>query len=372
MPDPTTRDQYGGQRGYLMTMVAGRARRPTGSRRSRSTAAGSRSSPRSTGTTCRPRSRRSPRCGPKGKLELHVGLASVEPGTGAVRAIIGGRNFLGSQQNWATSLVQPGSTFKAFALAAGLSDGFTLDSTFDGNSPFTLPDGAQVHNEGEASGIANGQSYGTISLRYATEQSVNTAFVDLTTRDAQRPAADHRRRGGRRHPERHARAAPFDNVALGTASVSPLAMADAYATFAANGKHADWYVIQSVSDSGRSALRAPDQADAALQPGGREQRDLGPAERGQVRDRAARAGAPAAGGRQDRHRHRRVAATTCDGARVVVVVRRLHPAARDGGGLHARRRQRPARRLPRHLLRRGLPDRDLDRVHDGGAARAPR
>ncbi|MGH3447776.1 MAG: transglycosylase domain-containing protein, partial [Nocardioidaceae bacterium] len=101
---------------------------------------------------------------PPGHKDLHIALASVEPGTGALRAMIGGRNYITSQLNWAYHGGQPGSTFKAYALAAGLKDGFTLDDTFDGNSPFTLPNGETVHNEGENSGVSNGFSYGYVSF----------------------------------------------------------------------------------------------------------------------------------------------------------------------------------------------------------------
>ena len=45
-----------------------------------------------------------------------------------------------------------GSTFKPFALAAAIKDGFSLKNTFDGNSPYTFPDGLEVHNEGAGNG----------------------------------------------------------------------------------------------------------------------------------------------------------------------------------------------------------------------------
>ena len=122
---------------------------------------------------------------PKGKNQLHIALASVEPGTGALRAMIGGRNYTGpgpqDQVNLATAASPAGSTFKPFALAAGLESGLTLRSTFNGSSPLTLPDGSTVRNEGESSGVPSGISYGTVDLLKATEDSINTAYVDMTT-----------------------------------------------------------------------------------------------------------------------------------------------------------------------------------------------
>ncbi|MDP9318980.1 MAG: transglycosylase domain-containing protein, partial [Actinomycetota bacterium] len=247
--DPSTRDQYAGQRGYLMTMVQ-QALTSDGFTPQQIYGGGLKIVTTFSYRDMLDAQKAVYDIRPKGRLQLHVGLASVEPGTGAVRAIIGGRNYLSSQLNWATNLVQPGSTFKVFALAAALGDGFTLDDTLDGNSPFTLPDGTLVHNEGEAAGIPNGQSYGTISLKYATEESVNTAFVDLTTEMHNGPQRIIAAAEAAGIPSDTPGLNPYANVALGTASVSALAMANSYATFAANGNHAGWYVIQSVSNAG--------------------------------------------------------------------------------------------------------------------------
>jgi membrane peptidoglycan carboxypeptidase len=189
---------------------------------------------------------------PKGLKDLHVALASVEPGTGAVRALIGGRNYLQSEINWATAGGQPGSSFKPFALAAGLEDGFTLQSTFDGNSPYTYPNGETLQNEGESFGIPNGYSYGSaVSLEYATQESINTAYADMTVNM------------GSNGPEKVVDAAvaagiprsapglgPNLGVALGSATIAPLDMANGYATFAAKGQHADWYIIDRVTYPG--------------------------------------------------------------------------------------------------------------------------
>ena len=107
------------------------------------------------------------------KSELHIGAAAVEPGTGALKAFYAGQDYLESQINWAVSGGQAGSTFKPFALAAGIKDGYSLKDTFYGNNPLDI-NGTEFNNAGFA-------SYGSaVNLITATQKSINTAFVDLT------------------------------------------------------------------------------------------------------------------------------------------------------------------------------------------------
>ena len=89
---------------------------------------------------------------PKGLKQLHTGAVSLDNETGAVRGIFGGQDYLKSPFNWALKGGQPGSSFKPFALAAGIKDGFSLKDTFQGNSPYVFPDGSEVKNEGGGSG----------------------------------------------------------------------------------------------------------------------------------------------------------------------------------------------------------------------------
>ncbi len=115
---------------------------------------------------------------PEGKefsdKDLHIGVASVQVDTGAVRGIFAGQDFLDSQINWAVAGGQAGSSVKPFALAAGIKAGYSLKDTFDGNSPFELENGDEIRNEGD-------NDYGSaVNLIKATEDSINTAFTDLT------------------------------------------------------------------------------------------------------------------------------------------------------------------------------------------------
>ena len=181
---------------------------------------------------------------PDGLKQLHIAATSVQPGTGAVRAMYGGPDYLEGQLNWATSGAQPGSTFKVFALAAALRNGYSLNTGLDGNSPITVP-GGQVANQGDS----GGRSYGRISLRNATKNSVNTAFVDLTMQMQNGPEKIRVAARDAGIPLDVVKRIPSVPVtALGVEPVPVVDMANAYATFANKGKSADWYVVSSVKD----------------------------------------------------------------------------------------------------------------------------
>ncbi len=188
--------------------------------------------------------------------QLHAAAASVEPGTGALRGFYGGQDFLQSQINWATYTGQAGSTFKAFAVAAGLKEGYALKDTFDGNSPITIGD-TEFENQGDSGTASKGSA---ISLLAATEDSVNTAFIDLTdamddgpekiikTAESMGIPGPKERRRGPGIPTSSPGLKPETGVALGSAGVSPINMANGYATIAANGVAAPVYVISKVTD----------------------------------------------------------------------------------------------------------------------------
>ncbi|GAB3405570.1 transglycosylase domain-containing protein [Flindersiella endophytica] len=178
---------------------------------------------------------------------VRVGAASVRPATGEVVAMWGGPDYLKRQWNDATqSQIQPGSTFKPFALAAALEQGISLDSRFAGNSPYKLT-GDKVNNEFN-------RDYGKyVSLRTAIEKSINTAFVDLTVSklgddkvDGDQKVMDAAIRAG--VPKNSPGLEAIPKVSLGFASVRPVDMANSYATFAAGGQRAKWRVVDQVSD----------------------------------------------------------------------------------------------------------------------------
>jgi membrane peptidoglycan carboxypeptidase len=194
---------------------------------------------------------------PQGLKRLHVAAATVDVKTGALLGFYGGQNYLDSQLNWAKLGGSPGSAFKPFALAAGIKAGFSLKDSFAGNSPYHYKEGGgQVVNEGEGTGT----NYGSrISLTKATEESVNTAFANLTDSIPDGPQKILDTAVAMGIPRDTPGLEPNRAIALGSATISPITMANAYATIADGGKHHDWYVIKKVTraSDGKVLYKAP-------------------------------------------------------------------------------------------------------------------
>ena len=172
--------------------------------------------------------------------KLHVAISSVDATNGEVLALYGGPDYLKNTRNWATTPRPAASTFKAYAAAAGLRNGMSLWSRFNGDS-FT-PDGdpVEVRNEFDS-------QYGSVSLKRATALSVNTAFVDMTQQLKDGPTQVIKAANDAGVPT--AKGWDANNrIALGTAEVSPLDNAVGFATFVNQGKRNAAHVIREVKD----------------------------------------------------------------------------------------------------------------------------
>ena len=179
---------------------------------------------------------------------LHIGLVAIRPGTGEIVALYGGRDYLARQLSDATqSIALAGSTFKPFALVAALEQGIPLTSMWNGDSPQVFDDAGkpyEVSNYGD-------EGWGQIDLLYATKHSINTVFVPLGIKVGPTAVVDVARRAG--IPESIAMM-PTPSVVLGVASPHVIDVANAYATFAAQGIKSKPYLVAQVMGPNKGIL----------------------------------------------------------------------------------------------------------------------
>lgn len=177
---------------------------------------------------------------------VEMAMAVVDPRNGLVKAMVGGRDYNVSQVNLATggSLgMQPGSSFKAFTLAAAFERGYKPESVVPAPAIYRVPDcdgeGCQIKN-------SEGSGYGSANLRVATSSSINTAYADLTYQIGVPAVAEMANRLGVSAitPDRDYGL----SLTLGAYEVSPLDMASAYGSFANLGIHQSATGIVKVTD----------------------------------------------------------------------------------------------------------------------------
>jgi penicillin-binding protein 1A len=171
-------------------------------------------------------------------------LVSVEPGTGAIRAMTALVRRKGNQFNLAAqSLRQAGSTFKTFVLASAIERGIDPDNTYYTSAPFTCTVGPWCSPLDAWNVHTYENTYaGTESITRATLQSDNTIYAQLTLDVGPKYVWNMAHRlGVHMSPDK-----PVASIGLGALSVSPLDMAAAYATFPAMGMYAKPRAITKV------------------------------------------------------------------------------------------------------------------------------
>jgi len=162
-------------------------------------------------------------------------LVAMTP-NGAVRAMVGGRNYADSQFNRAVAAKrQPGSAFKAFVYLTALERGLTPDTVRE-DRPFRL-NGWQPENYGR-------EYYGPVTLTQALAMSLNTVSVRLTMEYTPMAVIRTAHRLGIA-----SKLEPNASIALGTSEVSMLELVGAYAPFANGGFAVMPHAITRVTDS---------------------------------------------------------------------------------------------------------------------------
>jgi penicillin-binding protein 1B len=175
--------------------------------------------------------------------QVQVALVAMDPQTGEIRALIGGRNYGESQLNHALARRQPGSVFKPFVYAAAFNDTVlgvqpvvtpvsTVDdvpTTFEFDGKEYTPD-----NYGE-------EFYGTVTVRDALIHSLNVATVKVAEMIGYQRVVDLTRQMGLGNNIQ-----PTPAVALGAYEMTPIDIAAGYTAFATNGVRAEPLFLRSV------------------------------------------------------------------------------------------------------------------------------
>jgi penicillin-binding protein 1A len=210
---------------------------------------------------------------------LEMSLVAVEPPTGYVKALVGGRDFASSQVNlalggcprkptnerisvevgascWDSAAVgggglgrQPGSAFKPFVLAAALSRGFEPSKVYRAPSTFQIPN-CRVTETNKCT-ICNieGSGGGSATIQAATVRSINTVYAQLVRDVGCKETAEMARSLGITSawysPQFHTCSGTY---ALGVIDVSPLEMASSFGVFAARGERAPPVPVLEVAE----------------------------------------------------------------------------------------------------------------------------
>lgn len=213
-----------------------------------------------------------------------VALASVEPGSGQIKALAQSKPYGNDEEQGQTTLnlavdqdmgggggAQSGSTFKAWWLAAAIDQGIALNMSI--NSPYQvrLPVNSFEGCDGRirSTEVWRPKNYdtglsGLFNLRTGTERSVNTFYAQLAQQtgicDPLRIAAE--------AGVTQANGDPLEEVpanVLGSNPVSPLTMAEGYAMFAARGVHCESHAVQKVTDrNGEDVFNAEPECNRVL------------------------------------------------------------------------------------------------------------
>jgi penicillin-binding protein 1A len=185
-----------------------------------------------------------------GKYNVSQGALVTMTPDGAVRAMVGGRNYAESQFNRAvTARRQPGSAFKPFVYLTAIEQGLT---------PQTIRQDAPINIKGWRPENYGHEYFGAVTLTQALSMSLNTVAVRLGMEvGPQNVVRTAHRLGIASKLEANA------SIALGTSEVSLLELTGAYAPFANGGRSVAPYVITRIRTAAGKVLYARNEAARA-------------------------------------------------------------------------------------------------------------
>ena len=175
-----------------------------------------------------------------GGAKAQGALVALDPRTGNVLAMVGGRDYGVSQLNRvADAHRQPGSTFKPFVYAAALEDGLSPVRMFTDLPRDFIYDRNKVYHPSNFGGAYTGRE---VTMRTGLVQSLNVVTVDVAMQTGLARIANVASQFGLPKPAR------YPSLALGTTEVTPLQLAGAYAVFANAGRRVQPAVMAGVNE----------------------------------------------------------------------------------------------------------------------------
>src|SRR5262245_30426359 len=168
-------------------------------------------------------------------------LIAIDPHTGEILAMVGGRDYALSQLNRVTDARrQPGSVFKPIVYAAALANGVSPESVFY-DAPHEIIFGHQIYRPQNYGGRFSNQ---LVTLREGVVRSLNVVAVDAAIQIGLSRVADIAEKMGLSRPE------PYPSMALGAFGATPFEIARAYSTFANDGVSVTPFGIKSLMRDG--------------------------------------------------------------------------------------------------------------------------
>jgi len=177
--------------------------------------------------------------------QAQVALVAMDPHTGEVLALVGGRNYAWSQLNHAVAKRPTGSIFKPFVYAAAVNtalDGSTAvltPASIVPDQPSTFAYGDQIYEPRNY----KEEYHGDVTARYALAMSLNNATVKLAEEVGYDKVADLAKAAGITSVK------PTPAMALGSYDATPIDMTAAYTVFANNGVRISPLMVKSVRNA---------------------------------------------------------------------------------------------------------------------------
>ncbi|MGM0443110.1 MAG: penicillin-binding protein 1A [Fibrobacterota bacterium] len=191
--------------------------------------------------------------------QLQTSVVTLDNANGAVRVLVGGRDFKKSKFNRATqSTRQPGSAFKPFVYTAALKSGYT-PATIVNDKPVTIKtDDGDWRPEN-----FDKKFYGEVPLQFGLKKSLNLIAIQLLLDIGAHPIVTLARSMG---IEGHLPYVPA--LAIGAGGVKNINLTTAFSVFPAGGvKQKPYFIDSIVNSSGRTIYRRTPEVDTVLSPG---------------------------------------------------------------------------------------------------------